>query len=102
MIEITAERNTLTVQAERRWSHEAAEQIITQERPEGLFARQLMLGDHLAVDDVTASYDDGVLTLEIPVAETAKPRKVEVRAASQHAAAIDVESTETASRDAQT
>lgn len=101
-IEITAERNTLTVQAERRWSHEAAEQIIAQERPEGLFARQLMLGDHLAVDDVTASYDDGVLTLEIPVAESAKPRKVEVRAASQHAAAIDVESTETAPRDAQT
>ena len=94
-IEITAERNTLTVEAERRWSHEATEQIIAQERPEGRFARQLMLGDHLAVDDVKASYDDGVLTLEIPVAETAKPRKVEVRATSQQAAPIDVESTQT-------
>src|SRR5215207_10309712 len=61
----------------------------------GSFARQLMLGDHLRVDDVKASYDDGVLTLEIPVAETAKPRKVEVRAASQQAAPIDVESTQT-------
>jgi HSP20 family protein len=52
--------------------------LIASERPRGVFSRQLMLGDTLDTDNVKASYDAGVLTLRIPVAEKAKPRKIEI------------------------
>jgi HSP20 family protein len=97
-IDVTAERNTLTVEAERRWNQHDGDQIIARERPEGRFSRQLMLGEHLDVDAIDARYEDGVLTLEIPVAETAKPRRVEIRATSHESSAIDVESSDTSER----
>ena len=77
-IDLTVEKNVLTVTAERRW--EAAEdmQIVASERPQGSFRRQLFLGDGLDADQAQASYDGGVLTVTIPVAEQAKPRKVEI------------------------
>ncbi len=91
-IEITAEHNTLTVRAERRWDSEADDALIAQERPQGLFVRQLMLGEELDTEKIDAAYEAGVLTLTIPVAPAAKPRKIEVRAtASNHSQAIDVE-----------
>ena len=70
---------TLTIRAER--ATKAAEEVqwLSRERAMGTFARQLTLGHGLATDRITAEYTDGVLTLTIPVAETAKPRKVEVR-----------------------
>ena len=76
-IEITVEKNVLTVRAERSWQLEEAEQIVS-ERPQGVFSRQLYLGDGLDVDNVQAFYEAGVLTLRLPVAEQAKPRKVEI------------------------
>jgi HSP20 family protein len=94
-IEVTAERNTLTVNAERRWNEREGDQIIARERPEGRFSRQLMLGENLDVDAIDARYEDGVLTLEIPVAEAAKPRRVEIRGPQRESAAIDVETTDT-------
>jgi HSP20 family protein len=82
-IDLTVERNVLTVHGKReRQTAEAAEMIVS-ERTFGTFSRQLFLGDALDADRVTASYVDGVLRLEIPVAEQAKPRKVEIRAAAQ-------------------
>ena len=51
---------------------------LVSERPSGTYARQLVLGDGLAVDDIRADYRDGVLTLTIPVAEQAKPRRIEI------------------------
>lgn len=82
-IDLTVERNVLTVHGKReRQTAEAAEMIVS-ERTFGTFSRQLFLGDTLDADRVSASYVDGVLRLEIPVAEQAKPRKVEIRAASQ-------------------
>ena len=50
------------------------------ERPLGVFSRQLFLGDTLDSENIKADYDAGVLTLHIPIAETAKPRKVEIAA----------------------
>jgi HSP20 family protein len=77
-IDLTVERNVLTVHAERRpLIDEGAEQIIG-ERTYGTFSRQLFLGDTLDVDNLRADYEDGVLTIEIPVAEQAKPRKISI------------------------
>lgn len=79
-IDLTVERNVLTVHAKReRQSAEAAELVVS-ERPFGTFSRQLFLGETLDADRMAARYTDGVLRLEIPVAEQAKPRKVAVQA----------------------
>ena len=86
-IDIDVERNVLTVKAERPvrsgdWEPLAAE------RPSGLFSRQLVLGDNLDLEQVDASYDAGVLRLVIPVAEGAKPRKIEVATQAKEPSAI--------------
>ncbi|HET8662316.1 MAG TPA: Hsp20/alpha crystallin family protein [Micromonosporaceae bacterium] len=75
-IDVTVERNVLTVTAQRqRPQREGVEQVIA-ERPMGTFRRQLFLGETLDTDHLEANYDNGVLTLRIPVAEQAKPRKI--------------------------
>jgi HSP20 family protein len=78
-IELDVERNVLTVKAERRPAA-AGEHVEMQvaERPLGVFSRQLFLGDTLDTDHIDASYDAGVLTLRIPIAERAKPRKISI------------------------
>jgi HSP20 family protein len=78
-IELDVERNVLTVKAERR-PVSTGEQVEMQvaERPLGVFSRQLFLGDTLDAEHIAASYDAGVLTLRIPVAERAKPRKISI------------------------
>jgi HSP20 family protein len=80
-IDVDVERNVLTVRAERPVRANDAE-LLNAERPRGVFSRQLFLGDALDTDKVSASYELGVLRLRIPVAEKAKPRKVEVQVAS--------------------
>ncbi len=77
-IELTVERDVLTVKAERTSEPAEGDEVIVSERPRGTFSRQLFLGDTLDGTAVHASYDAGVLTLTIPVAEQAKPRKVEI------------------------
>lgn len=79
-IELTVEKNVLTVTAERRWEPGEHQQVVASERPQGTFRRQLFLGEGLDVDRVEAGYDQGVLTVRIPVAEQAKPRKVQISA----------------------
>ena len=76
-IELDVERNVVTVKAERPQRASDAEAIAA-ERPRGVFSRQLILGDNLDTEHIVASYDIGVLTLQIPVAEKAKPRKISV------------------------
>src|SRR4029453_12761711 len=77
-LDVSAEHNTLSVRAERtRHDPEDATYLVS-ERPSGTYSRQLVLGEGLAVDDIRAEYRDGVLTLTIPVAEQAKPRKIEI------------------------
>ncbi|MEU6079419.1 Hsp20/alpha crystallin family protein [Streptomyces sp. NPDC047108] len=80
-IEIDVERNTLSIKAERRpLAHADDVQVTVSERPLGVFSRQVMLGDSLDAENVQAHYDAGVLTLRIPIAERAKPRKIAVTA----------------------
>ena len=86
-IDLDVERNVLTVKAERDRISDDAETIAT-ERPRGVFSRQLFLGDTLDVDRVEAAYTDGVLRLTIPVAEQAKPRKIEISSGERRQHAI--------------
>jgi HSP20 family protein len=79
-IEVDVERNVLTVKAERRPTvHDENVEMQVAERPLGVFSRQLFLGEGLDTDHIHAEYEAGVLSLRIPVAEQAKPRKIEVR-----------------------
>jgi len=89
-IELNIERNVLTVRAERR-PNPVGEDVEMQvaERPLGVFSRQLFLGDTLDTEKVSASYDAGVLTLRIPVAEQAKPRRIEISNADTGVRQID-------------
>jgi|SRR6516165_9724196 HSP20 family protein len=77
-VDITVEKNVLSVTAERQWRPEASDHVVLAERPFGRFSRQLYLSDNLATDRIEAHYDGGVLTLRIPVSEQSKPRKVQV------------------------
>jgi len=76
-IDLDVERNVLTVKAERK-ALQGDRELLAAERPRGVFSRQLILGDTLDTERVRAVYDGGVLTLKIPVAEKAKPRKIAI------------------------
>ncbi len=78
-IDVDVEDRTLTVRAERRPATDGEVQWLSRERTVGTMARQLTLGPGLALDRIEADYADGVLTLTIPVAEEAKPRKISVQ-----------------------
>ncbi|HJR39319.1 MAG TPA: HSP20 family small heat-shock protein [Nocardioidaceae bacterium] len=81
-LDLDVERNVLTVKAERPGRDEDAETLAA-ERPRGVFSRQLVLGDNLDLDRIDANYEAGVLTLRIPVAERAKPRKIQIAQSGQ-------------------
>ena len=76
-IELDVERNVVTVRAERP-SRDSGAELIAAEQPRGVFSRQLILGDNLDTERIDASYDAGVLALQIPVAEKAKPRRISI------------------------
>lgn len=77
-IDVTVEKNQLTVRAERVWEPAEDMQVIVSERPQGSFTRSLFMGENLDLDNIEAGYDHGVLTLTVPVADQAKPRKISV------------------------
>ncbi|HEX2704527.1 MAG TPA: Hsp20/alpha crystallin family protein [Candidatus Lustribacter sp.] len=81
-VDVDVEDRTLTVRAERREDLPEQVQWLSHERPTGTFARQLTLGYGVALDRIEAEYADGVLTLRVPVAEEAKPRRISVTHAS--------------------
>ena len=76
-IDLDVERNVLTVRAERV-ARNGDWEMLASERPRGVFSRQLVLGDNLDLERIDAAYDGGVLRLSVPVAEKAKPRKIEI------------------------
>jgi HSP20 family protein len=78
-VDVTVERDTLTVRAERSWTPSEGDEVLASERPQGSWTRQVVLGESLDTARLDARYDAGVLTVTIPVAEQAKPRKVEIR-----------------------
>jgi HSP20 family protein len=96
-LDITVERNMLTVAAERHWQRNDGDQYYFSERYRGSFRRQIQLGDGLDLDQLEADLHDGVLTIRIPVAEQAKPRKVSVSTSSNGPEAIETTSTDTTS-----
>lgn len=81
-IELTVEKNVLSVSARRDWAPSSDAEVVASERPHGAFTRQLFLGEGLDADRVAASYENGVLTVTVPIAEQAKPRRVEISAMS--------------------
>jgi HSP20 family protein len=87
-IDLDVERNVLTVRAERVGRNGDWE-MLASERPRGVFSRQLVLGDNLDLDQIEAHYDAGVLRLSVPVAERAKPRRIEVSAGTTERTAIE-------------
>ena len=87
-IDLDVERNVVTVKAERP-PREGDAELIAAERPRGIFSRQLILGDNLDTEHISASYDAGVLTLQIPVAEQAKPRKISITSNGEDRQAIN-------------
>jgi HSP20 family protein len=88
-IELTVEKNVLTVRAERTSQRAEDDEVVVAERPQGTFSRQVFLGEGLDPDRIEARYDSGVLTLTIPVAEQAKPRRVEIVSSQSKAQPID-------------
>jgi len=87
-IDLDVERNVVTVKAERP-ARDGDAELIAAERPRGVFSRQLILGDNLDTEHIAASYDTGVLTLLIPVAEQAKPRKIAITSKDEDRQAIN-------------
>ncbi|MGF1597547.1 MAG: Hsp20/alpha crystallin family protein [Acidimicrobiales bacterium] len=77
-LDVTVEKNSLTVTANRTWDPSEEIQVLAGERSQGTFSRTLSLGDNLDAEKLEAAYEDGVLHLAIPMAEKAKPRKVEI------------------------
>ena len=96
-IEATVEKNVLTVKAERRWARGEGDEVLVSERPQGSFTRQVFLSEALDTAKVNAQYANGVLTVTIPVADAAKPRRVEIAVGEDSAPqAINAQSTSTA------
>ena len=87
-VDLDVERNVLTIRAERV-ANNGDWQMLASERPRGAFSRQLVLGDNLDLEHIEAAYRDGVLRLHVPVAEKAKPRKIEVRTDAGDRTAIE-------------
>jgi HSP20 family protein len=85
-IDLSVERNVVTVTAERHWQSVEGDQVLASERRHGTFTRQLFLGDSLDTEKIQATYENGVLTVTIPVATHAKPRKIEVSGHTQQEA----------------
>jgi len=91
-IDIEFERQALTVSAERSWRPTEGDQLLAAERVHGKFQRQILLGDGLDTDRLKANYERGVLTVTIPVAEKAKPRKIDVEITGSEQKSIDAAS----------
>lgn len=90
-IDLDVERNVVTVRAERPAPDATQQEMLTAERPRGVFSRQLVLGESLDTERVRAGYDAGVLVLRIPISERAKPRKIEIASGSSDRAELHAE-----------
>jgi HSP20 family protein len=82
-IEVTVDHDTLSISAERKWEPGEGTEVFVSERPHGKFTRQLFLGESLDTERMEAHYENGVLTLVIPVAEAARPKRIPVASGSK-------------------
>jgi HSP20 family protein len=88
-VDISVDGGTLSIRAERTPRSDEHAQWLAQERPSGTFLRQLSLGEGLDTDQISATYENGVLTVTLPVAEKAKPRRIAVAAPGHGAQVIE-------------
>ena len=77
-LDVSVERNVLTITGARSWDRQEGDRVYLTERRSGTFRRQVTLGDGLDAERIEADYIDGVLTLRVPVAEKAQPRKIAI------------------------
>jgi HSP20 family protein len=77
-IDVSVERDLLTVTATRRFDRAEGDEVLANERPQGTFTRRVLLGESLDTGRLEAAYDHGVLSITIPVAEQAQPRRIAV------------------------
>lgn len=89
-VDLTVEAGVLRVTADRKFEDTEGANWLIRERPNGTHSREIRLGERLDPAEVEASYDQGVLTVTIPIKEEAKPRRVSITGGSAHKA-IDVE-----------
>jgi HSP20 family protein len=89
-LDLTIERNVLSIKAERTWAPQDGDEVLVAERPQGSFTRRLFLSEGLDADNITASYEYGVLTVTVPVADSAKSRKIEVGLSSNDDSVLNV------------
>lgn len=92
-IDVSVEKNELTVVVDRRWGEGESQQVISSERPQGTFTRRIVLSDALDLDQLSARTSDGVLIITIPIAERSKPRRIDV-STDPHDEAIETNATE--------
>jgi HSP20 family protein len=95
-VDVTVERNVVTVRARRSPLRREGDELLVDERPQGEFSRQFFLGDNLDTARLSADFAHGVLMLTIPVAEASKPRKVEIDSHGAGSRTIETGSTEPA------
>jgi len=77
-VDVSVDNGTLTVRAERSGRTEESVEWLTSERFTGSYMRQLTLGEGVDADRIAATYENGVLTVTIPMAEKAKPRRIQI------------------------
>lgn len=90
-IDLVVERNVLSVSARRTADRSKVDELLVSERPQGVYRRQVFLGEGLDTDRLNASYRDGVLTLRVPVLESARPRRVPIEVTGGRTQAIEAE-----------
>ena len=95
-VDLTVEQNVLTVKAERRWQLDDGQKFLVRERPQGTFTRHIVLSDGVDLDKIEARYENGVLFVTAPVAEAAKPHKIEIKGGDGHGKAITAGTSRTA------
>lgn len=88
-VEITSERNVLTIRAQRHAEYGENEKVLVAERPQGQFTRQIQVGDALDSGNVAAGYQDGVLHLTIPISQAAQPRRIELQHVGEQGSAAE-------------
>lgn len=93
-IDLTVERNVLNVAARRSFDRTDSDELIVSERPQGVFSRQVFLGEGMDTDRLEADYRNGVLTIKVPVLESARPRRVPISAGDSGHRTIEAEATE--------
>ena len=77
-VDVNVDNGTLTISAHRTARSDESAQWLANERFFGRYRRQLSLGEGVDASAISATYENGVLTVTIPLAERAKPRKIEV------------------------